>query len=72
MEQWERRGIDPWGSGIHEWITCADGKARRLEPGIAPLAHGIPGRVGLIRGYGNAIVPKLAAEFITAFKETQN
>ena len=32
-----------------------------------PLAHGIPIRVGLLRGYGNAIVPQVAAVFIAAF-----
>ncbi|MBE0455851.1 MAG: DNA cytosine methyltransferase, partial [Roseovarius sp.] len=31
---------------------------------------GIPGRMGLLRGYGNAIVPPLAAEFVMAFKES--
>ena len=50
-----------------EIVHCRDGKARRFEPGSFPLAHGIPGRVGLLRGYGNAIVPQVAAEFIAAF-----
>jgi len=50
-------------------IPCSDGKARRAEPGIFPLAHGVPGRVGRLRGYGNAIVPPLAATFIQAFLE---
>ena len=45
-------------------------KARLIAPGLSPLAHGLPGRVGLLRGYGNAIVPKLAAEFIRAYLET--
>jgi len=49
-----------------ELVHCTDGKARRVEPGSFPLAHGIPGRVGLLRGYGNAIVPQVAAEFIQA------
>ena len=49
-------------------IPCADGKARRVEPGVAPLAYGIQGRVGLLRGYGNAIVPQAAAEFIGAYQ----
>lgn len=39
------------------------------EPMPRPLAHGIPDRVGLLRGYGNAIVPALAAEFIQACEE---
>ena len=48
-------------------VPCRDGKTRRIEPGTFPLAHGIPGRVGLLRGYGNAIVPQVAAEFVQAF-----
>ncbi len=52
-------------------IPCADGKARRIKPGLMPLAHGISNRVGLIRGYGNAIVPQVAAEFIQAFFEAR-
>jgi DNA (cytosine-5)-methyltransferase 1 len=44
-------------------IPCRDGKARRVEPGTFPLAHGVPARVGRLRGYGNAIVPQVAAEF---------
>jgi DNA (cytosine-5)-methyltransferase 1 len=46
------------------WLPCTDGKARPVEPGTFPLAHGIPGRVGRLRAYGNAIVPQAAAEFI--------
>ena len=47
-------------------VGCADGKARPVEPSIFPLAHGIPNRVGTLRGAGNAIVPQVAAEFIRA------
>lgn len=55
-----------------DWGRCdvlpfRDGKARRVEAGTFPLAHGIPGRVGLLRGYGNAIVPQVAAKFIEAW-----
>jgi len=50
-------------------LPCLDGKARRVESGTFPLAHGIPGRVGLLRGYGNAIVPEAAAVFIEAAEE---
>lgn len=62
-----RSDIGFWSKSI--WIPCADGKARRIEPSICPLADGIPGRVGLLRGYGNAIVPQVAAEFIKAYME---
>jgi DNA (cytosine-5)-methyltransferase 1 len=54
-----------------EFIPCSDGKARPVEPGTFPLAHGIPGRVGRLRAFGNAIVPQVAAEFVTAFMECQ-
>ena len=42
-----------------------------VEPALFPLADGIPGRVGLLRGAGNAIVPEVAAQFIAAFREVQ-
>lgn len=50
-----------------EWRLGQDGKIRPVEPGTFPLAYGIPARVGRLRGYGNAIVPQVAAEFIKAF-----
>jgi DNA (cytosine-5)-methyltransferase 1 len=54
-----------------EWLTGADGKARRFEPSIRLLAHGVPARVGKLRAYGNAIVPQVAAEVIAAFMEVR-
>jgi DNA (cytosine-5)-methyltransferase 1 len=53
-----------WQTGI--WIDCPDGKQRLIEPSICLLAHGVPNRVGKLRGYGNAIVPQVAATFIKA------
>ena len=68
----ERHGISgrngTFWSGA-EWITCHDGKARRTEPGISLLAHGVPGRVAAWRGFGNAIVPPLAAGVIGALMD---
>ena len=49
-----------------DWLGCRDGKWRPVEPGAFPLAHGVSGRVGRLRAYGNAIVPQVAAEFIRA------
>ena len=60
------RGV--WHNSV--WLPCRDGKARRVESGLAPLAHGVPARVVRLRGYGNAIVPPLAAEFVMAYMET--
>src|SRR5690606_37940017 len=57
----------PWHDAI--WIPCADGKARRIKPGLEPLVDGVPGRVALLRGAGNAIVPQVAAAFIRAYME---
>ena len=50
-------------------IYCRDGKHRPIptEPALFPLANGIPNRVGILRGAGNAIVPQAAAEIIKAY-----
>lgn len=40
-----------------------------IEPSVGRVANGIPTRAYKLRAYGNAIVPALAAEFITAFME---
>lgn len=54
-------------------VYCRDGKYRPIptEPSLFPLADGIPNRVGLLRGAGNAIVPQVAAEVIKAFMESK-
>lgn len=67
-----RHGNDSWSPC--EWILCRDPNggppvSRPIEPGTFPLDHGVPGRVGLIRGYGNAIVPEKVAAFIVAALE---
>lgn len=79
-EGWEQRGGQLGGIGSNsrgsswigsEWLSGADGKARRFEPGIRLLAHGIPARVGKLRAYGNAIVPQVAAEVIGAYLDME-
>jgi DNA (cytosine-5)-methyltransferase 1 len=52
-------------------VQCRDGKLRPAptEPALFPLANGIPNRVGILRGAGNAIVPQVGAEVIKAYME---
>ncbi len=68
-EGWEGTERYAWTSSS---IYCRDGKSRRIptEPAFFPLAHGIPARVVRLRGYGNAIVPQVAAEFVKAYSLT--
>ena len=89
-----RSGAGTWGD---TWLPCSGGKARRVEPGTPPLAHGLPRsmadlrarmgelggdaagalrdarryRRGSLMGYGNSIVPQVAAEFIRAYMDTK-
>ena len=65
------------GSGEAEWsdliwLPCRDGKARPTQPGLQPLAHGVSARVGRLRGYGNAIVPQVAAKVILAYMSSSH
>ena len=48
------------------WIPCTDGKARPTQSGLFPLAHGIAGRMGRLRAYGNSLVAPCAAAFVKA------
>lgn len=62
-----------------DWLSCGDKTWRPVKSGLVPLVDGVSQRVGRrrdcrairqrIRGYGNAIVPPLAAEFIKAVKD---
>jgi DNA (cytosine-5)-methyltransferase 1 len=76
-DQWQRLREEPQrhdyanaersdGGGELSWVIGADGKARRVKSGVRLLAHGVPNRVGLLRGFGNAIDPRPAAAFIKA------
>lgn len=63
----EHSGNGDWDNVVY--IPCADGVARPLKPGLAPLVDGLQGRMALLRGYGNAIVPALAAAFVESVME---
>lgn len=66
-----------------DWINCSDEKWRAVEPGSFPLVDGADFRVGsrstfegksrsgMLRGYGNAIVRQVAAEFVSAYMEIE-
>jgi len=69
LEGSSQAGATPWTApGSTVYIPCADGKARRIEPSIEPLAHGVSNRMGRLRAYGNAIVPQVAAEVLKAWR----
>lgn len=62
--------LSAWSCGVA--VRGRDGKQRFVEPGAFPLADGVSARVGLLRGYGNAIVAPLIAEFIKAYDDAVN
>jgi DNA (cytosine-5)-methyltransferase 1 len=63
-QQSQDRGFAGWRDVRR--IRCSDGMVRSIEPGSQPLAHGIAGRLGRIRAYGNAINAQAARVFIEA------
>lgn len=74
-EQPERRGCDGRPSFWDEYAVIGpdpEGKYRRIEPGTSPLVTRLPGHVGQIRAYGNAINPQVAAEVIAAYLDLED
>lgn len=67
LDRWSSPNNGVWANA--DWLHCRDGKWRPVESGTFPLAHGVSNRVGLLRGYGNAINPWQAAEFVMAYME---
>ncbi len=49
---------------------CDGGEVRPIEPGILPLAHGLPHGLDAVRAPGNAIVPQVAAVFVSCVMDT--
>jgi len=56
-------------SAACDWLYCRDGKLRPVETGTFPLAAAHPGRLGLLRGYGNSLDFEVASNFIGAYME---
>ncbi|MGD1880827.1 MAG: DNA cytosine methyltransferase [Paracoccaceae bacterium] len=52
-----------------DWLFCRDDKWRAVEPGTFPLAHGVAGRMGQLRAYGNALCLGQATAFVEAYME---
>lgn len=52
------------GEGSGEAVCLAGYDRLGVEPALFPLAPRLPGRVVLLRGAGNAIVPQVAALFV--------
>lgn len=73
------RGADFWADS--RWLLCRDGKHRRIstQPEIFPLADGLPYKLArrgsirpaLLKGAGNAIVPQVAALFVSSYLEAE-
>jgi len=64
----EQRGGEPPDSLLElSWILARLAAAHRQ---VAIKAHAASGRVTMLRGYGNAIVPQVAAAFVAAYMES--
>ncbi len=57
------------GYAIQNRDQPADSTWWNAEPSLARVADGLPGAVDQRRAFGNAIVPQVAAQFITSFYE---
>lgn len=71
----EKRHLVPTNVDANFWrywkaVKGIDEKTRVLPGGYGETNHGLSARVGRLRGYGNAIVPQVAAEFISSFMES--
>lgn len=72
-----RNGQPAPADGSFAWSELARVHAERgwrswlSESGTGPLINGVSARVVRVRGYGNAIVPQAAAEFILACEESR-
>lgn len=64
------RDIAAWNRPCHD--TASDLRRHRAHrPSLGSGVHGVPNRVGAVRGFGNAIVPQVAAVFIQAYLQAR-
>lgn len=67
-----RFGVESLHCAGREYIEFADGKWRHVPPsGVRWLGTGVPARVAKLRAFGNAIDPRPASEFITAYLDLE-
>jgi DNA (cytosine-5)-methyltransferase 1 len=60
--------VEPELQPVADWLSDSMGLVRAGEKWIiSPLSRSSKNRVGRLRGYGNAIVPQVAAEFVAAY-----
>jgi DNA (cytosine-5)-methyltransferase 1 len=70
---WGREPLEVGRNAIEGEVTRRGRRRRalwRVKPGLQLLAYGLPNRVGRLGGFGNAIVPQVAAAFIEAYLDT--
>lgn len=68
---WQVQARHPAARGMAEWVGDGKGVSRPIEPGSRPMGHGLPGRVGRLRAYGNAIAPGVGAAFVRSYAESR-
>ena len=68
-ERQERWIAEFGGTGEMGFLECPDGLLRPVEPSIPLLVDGLSGDLSAEIDFGEAIAPKVAAEFISAFME---
>lgn len=61
----------PWSREQFERLLSAVLRTAVPSGRYGALSDGLPGRLGLLRGAGNAIVPQVAAEFVKAYMEVR-
>ncbi len=67
----DQRPLGATGLAGADWLWCRDEKFRPVEAGTFPLAASDPGRVGKLRGYGNALDLETATQFIGAYMDAE-